>query len=96
MAHSLSVELTQWSGSLTHLASDLWSGTPKVRMYHTLISGLQHSPPRIKNQRGSMRKTNLIGPKKRTSHMSASDVSRVVSFWFTKNLKRKCFMRVEK
>ncbi len=97
VAHSSSVELTQWSGSLTRLASDLWSGAPKVRMYHTLIiSGLRHSPPPMKNQCGSMRKKNLIGPKKRTSQTSASDVSRVVSFWFTKNLKRKSFMRVEK
>jgi hypothetical protein len=28
--------------------------------------------------------------------MSANGVSRVVSFWFTNNLKRKSYMRVEK
>ncbi len=37
---------------------------------------------------------NLIGQKK-ISRMSASDVSRGL-VWFTNNLKRKSFMRVEK
>ena len=40
VAHSSSAELTQRSGSLTRLASDLWSGVPKVRMYRTLYKRL--------------------------------------------------------
>ena len=48
-------------------------------MYGTILNGLRHSPPRMKNQHGLNEEKNLIG-KKMISRMSASDVSRVVSF----------------
>jgi hypothetical protein len=38
-------ELTQWSGSLTRLASDLGQARQKVHLYNTFLGGLrqQHS-----------------------------------------------------
>jgi hypothetical protein len=33
---------------------------PKVHLYDTFLGGLRHSPPQMKNQRGSMRKKNHI------------------------------------
>ncbi len=48
------------SGCQPHTSSVWpWSGTPKVRLYGTFMSGLRHSPPRMKNQHGSMRKETL-------------------------------------
>ncbi len=38
---SATSELTQWSGSLTHLASDLGQVHQKVRMYGTFLGGLR-------------------------------------------------------
>ncbi len=40
----------------TRLASSLMPGAPNVRKYSTFLNGLHHSPPRMKNQHGSMRK----------------------------------------
>ncbi len=48
------------SGCQPHTSSIWpWSGAPKVRLYGTFIGGLRHSPPQMKNHRGSMRKKNL-------------------------------------
>ena len=43
-----------------HLAL-CWVHPPKVRIVQYRDSGLRHSPPWMKNQRGSMRKATLIG-----------------------------------
>ncbi len=51
---------------------------PKVRLYDTFLGGLRHLPPRMKNQRGSMRKKTMQ-VKKKISQLSACDVKRVVS-----------------
>ncbi len=40
-------ELTQWSGSLTRLVSDLGQVHKKVRLYDTFLGGLRHLPPRM-------------------------------------------------
>ncbi len=71
-----------------------WSGTPKVRLYGTIISGLRHSPPRMKNQCGSMRKKTL--EVKKWSLLWVQVTCHVWLAWFTNNLKRKSFMTVEK
>jgi hypothetical protein len=42
------------------------------------LDGLRHSPPQMKNQRGSMREKNHIG-KKMISQLSACEVVHVVS-----------------
>ncbi len=39
---SVMLELTQQSGSLTRLASDLGRARQKVRLYGTFVSGLHH------------------------------------------------------
>ncbi len=70
--HSASVmsELTQQSGSLTRLASD--------DQDDTILGGLRHSPPGMKNQNGLNEGKKHIG-KKIISQLSACDVTRVVS-----------------
>jgi hypothetical protein len=81
-------ELTQWSGSLTHLASDHGQVHQKYVWYNNFLGGLRHSPPRMKNQHGLNEEKNHIG-KKIVSHiLSVCDVTRVVSL-VTNNLKHK-------
>ncbi len=76
------------SGRRPHTSSVRpWSGMPKVRLYDTFLGGLHHSPPQLKNQHGLNEKKKHIG-KKIVSHLSACDVTCVVSL-DTNNLKRK-------
>jgi hypothetical protein len=70
-------ELTQWSGLLRGLASDLGQVVPKVRLYDTFLGGLRHSPQQMKNQHGLNEEKTSIG--KKISQLSACDVTRVVS-----------------
>jgi hypothetical protein len=63
-------EPTQWSGSLTRLASDLGQVLQKYHrmvhkcpLYGTQLDGLQHSPPRMKNQHGLNEGKNHLGKK---------------------------------
>jgi hypothetical protein len=46
--------------------------------YGTYLGGLQHSPPRMKNQHGLNEEKSHLG-KKIISQLSACDVTRVVS-----------------
>ncbi len=64
-----------------------WSGMPKVCLYNTFLGSLRHLPPLMKNQHGLNEEKKYIG-KKIISHLSACDVTRVVSL-DTNNLKRK-------
>ncbi len=76
------------SGCWPHTSSVWpWSGVPKVRLYDTFLGGLPHLPPRMKNQHGLNEGKKHIG-KKIISHLSACDVTHVVSL-DTNNLKRK-------
>ncbi len=49
-----------------------------VPLYGTYLDGLQHSPPRMKNQHGLNEEKNHIG-KKIIFQLSACEVTRVVS-----------------
>jgi hypothetical protein len=75
---SATSELTQQSGFLTHLASDLGWARQKVRLYGTFLSGLCHLPLQMKNQNGLNEKKAFIG-NKILSQFSACVVTRVVS-----------------
>ncbi len=67
------------SGCRPHTSSIWpWSGTPKVHLYNTFKGGLRHLPPQMKNQHELNEEKNHIG-KKKISHLSACDVTRVVS-----------------
>ncbi len=89
---SLRADLAVW---LSHMSSIWpWSGVPKVRLYSTFINGIRHSPPRMKNQRGSMRKNTLYV--KKWSLVWVLVMCHVWLVWFTNNLKHKSLMRVEK
>ncbi len=70
-------ELTQWSGSLTRLASDLGQVCQK---YVCTVHYRQLTPLAPTNEKSSWlnEEKNLIG-KKIASRMSACDVTRVVS-----------------
>ena len=74
---STTSELTQPSGSLTRLASDLGRVHQKAPLYGTFVSGLHHSPPQMKNQHGLNEEKPLL--KKNKSQLSACDVTRVFS-----------------
>ncbi len=65
-------ELTQQSGSLTCLVSDLGQVHQKVHLYGTFASGLRHSPSQMKNQHG-------LNEGKPFSQSSACGVTCVVS-----------------
>jgi hypothetical protein len=64
-----------------------WSGMPKVRLYDTFLGSLRHLPPRMKNHHGLNEEKKHIS-KKIISHLSACDVTRVVSL-DTNNFKCK-------
>jgi hypothetical protein len=86
---SATLELTQQSGSLTRLASDLGRARQKVRLYSTFISGLRHLPPQMKNQHGLNEEENLIG-KKMVAHLSACGVTPVVRLGINNLSVRDC------
>ncbi len=73
LSASVMSELTQQSGSLTHVASDLGWACQKVCLYGIFVSGLHHLPPWMKNQH------ELNEEKKIVSQLSTCDVTRVVS-----------------
>ncbi len=53
--------LTQWSGPITRLASDLSWVHQKVQLYGKFVIGLCHLPPQMKNQHGLNEKKTFIG-----------------------------------
>ncbi len=60
--------------------SSIWLllGAPKVLLYSTVVSGLCHLPPQMKNQHGLNEKKNLYRGKI-VSQLSASEVTCVIS-----------------
>jgi hypothetical protein len=81
------------SGLDTHLVSGLMPGAPKVRIVQYRDIGLHHSPPRMKNQHGLMRKKPLNSIKN-DPQLSANDVFHVQVVWIL-TTKRKSLLRVE-
>ncbi len=76
------------SGCRPHMSSVWpWSGAPKVHLHNTFLGSLHHSPPRMKDQHGLNKEKKHIG-QKNSFHLSACDVTRVVSLG-TNNLKHK-------
>ncbi len=71
-------DLTQWSGLVTRIASDLGRAPPKYHCTLQSIINLWHLPPWMKNQHGLNEENTFIG-KKIISQLSACDMTHVVS-----------------
>jgi hypothetical protein len=70
--------LTQQSGPITHLASDLGWSRQKYNCTVQCIIGLCHSPPQMKNQHG-LNEGKILIRENMIPQLSASDVTCVVS-----------------
>ncbi len=79
-------DLTQQSGHITHLESNLCQAHQKYNFTVHVLCNLRHSPPQMKNQHDLNEEKTIIG-EKINSQLSASDMTHVVSL--DTNNKRK-------
>jgi hypothetical protein len=84
-------DLTQWSGLITRIASDLCQACQKYPCTVRSIFGLQHLPPRMKNHHGLNEEKNSY--EKNNLSIESSDVN-VWLVWIL-TTKHKSLKRVE-